>query len=680
MKRISERLNSISFPEALFPLVLLLVAGLAYGLILPRLGFYWDDLPMNWIVTRLGPAGLTRYFSTNRPFYGMLMNFFHPLIGSYPLGWQLFAFFWRWAAAAALWGLLRLVFPRHPQAARWASLLFLVYPGFDEQFISLVFGFFFLVLTAFFLSLACSVLALRKPRLALPLTLLSLLLSLLNLIPLDYFFLLEGLRPLLLWIVLSQENPSLAQRLKKTALAWLPYLVLFLAVGIWRAFFFRYQTQNYAPLLLTQLRAQPLQALWNLIAQIGQDVWTATFAAWGSAFITPNPAVLGARTTQAYQVLVLATALIGVVVLLFFKRGENPTGGRKVALQLLAAGTLALLLAGGPFWIAQVPIHLYFPTSRFLVSFMLGSSLVFAGLLALIPGRRSIPLVVLTLLVAFAVGRQFQNANTFRRDQNTMRALFWQMSWRIPELKPGTTVLINDLPVTYYSDNSLTAPLNWIYAPDKPSAQMSYLLYYPSIRLGKSLPALQKGLPITEDYLAATFTGSTSQVVGLVFQPPACVRVLEPDLDPENRFIPAVMQAAAVLSSTDPILADAPQQPERLTPQLFGAEPAHQWCYYFERADLARQQKDWQQVVALGDQAFSVGDYPNDPNERIPFIEGYAQAGRWETARKLTLDSYAISKEVMRPVLCHLWQRIAAQAPGGSEPGVALRAELECTP
>ena len=33
----------------------------------------------------------------------------------------------------------------------------------------------------------------------------------------------------------------------------------------------------------------------------------------------------------------------------------------------------------------------------------------------------------------------------------------WQLSWRIPGLEKGTTVLTNDIPLRYYSDNSLTA-------------------------------------------------------------------------------------------------------------------------------------------------------------------------------------------------------------------------------
>ena len=59
------------------------------------------------------------------------------------------------------------------------------------------------------------------------------------------------------------------------------------------------------------------------------------------------------------------------------------------------------------------------------------------------------------------------------------------MSWRMPALEKGTILISNDLPVTYYSDNSLTGPLNWIYSPP---GEMNVILYFASVRVGKTLP------------------------------------------------------------------------------------------------------------------------------------------------------------------------------------------------
>ena len=70
------------------PLVLAIVAVLAYGLLLPQLGFYWDDLPMSWIRYQLGPEAMARYFSTNRPVWGLLYQVTTRLLPQVPIYWQ----------------------------------------------------------------------------------------------------------------------------------------------------------------------------------------------------------------------------------------------------------------------------------------------------------------------------------------------------------------------------------------------------------------------------------------------------------------------------------------------------------------------------------------------------------------------------------------------------------------
>ena len=96
-------------------------------------------------------------------------------------------------------------------------------------------------------------------------------------------------------------------------------------------------------------------------------------------------------------------------------------------------------------------------------------------------------------------------------------------------------------------------------------------------------------------------------------------------------------------------------------PAIYGPEPVHGWCYYFERAGLAAQMKDWTAVTELGNAAFLLDDFPNDPVERFVFIEGYAHKGNWERALELSTASYRVSPDYVGPLLCPLWDRIRAQ-------------------
>ncbi len=110
-------------------MALLALCILSYTLLIRYLGYYWDDWPFIWISQKLGTAGLVRYFHTNRPIWGLIFQVTTPLLGHEPWRWHLFALLWRWIASVLLWMLLRLVWPRHSQAALWPSLLFAVYPG-----------------------------------------------------------------------------------------------------------------------------------------------------------------------------------------------------------------------------------------------------------------------------------------------------------------------------------------------------------------------------------------------------------------------------------------------------------------------------------------------------------------------------------------------------------------------
>ena len=86
-------------------------------------------------------------------------------------------------------------------------------------------------------------------------------------------------------------------------------------------------------------------------------------------------------------------------------------------------------------------------------------------------------------------------------------------------------------------------------------------------------------------------------------------------------------------------------------------------------------------MAALGDQAFHQNDYPNDPSERIPFIEGYAHVGNWQRAKELTQESADVTS-LMRPMLCGLWQRIGQNTNASREKDgtiKAIKVELNCT-
>ncbi len=194
------------------------------------------------------------------------------------------------------------------------------------------------------------------------------------------------------------------------------------------------------------------------------------------------------------------------------------------------------------------------------------------------------------------------------------------------------------------------------------------------------LAAAQSAGVLTHDYLVATFEGDPAQAVALVYAPPGCLRVIDPQIEAQNGMLPVSLREAMAGANAEWIDAAAPAP--QLPRELFGLEPAAGWCTYFEQADRARQLGDWQTAADLGDVALAGSDHPNDPAERLVFIEAYAHLARWDEALAQT-EAAAEVTPLIHPPLCALWQRIAADL--ATDPGLPaalaqVQSRLACTP
>ena len=344
-------------------------------------------------------------------------------------------------------------------------------------------------------------------------------------------------------------------------------------------------------------------------------------------------------------------------------------------------GSLALLVGGIPFWATAYPIELYFPWDRFTLPMALGSSLFLAGLVALIPGPRLLQSGAIALLIALAVGFHIYNGTLFRREWASQREFFWQLAWRAPGLQTGTAVMTADLPFTYFSDNSLTAPLNWLYAPDNTIREMPYLFYNLESRQDKQLTNLKPGTPIEIPYRTAVFTGNTNQAIALFYEPPGCVNIADPQVDAALPQKPRYFSEVLPLSDINRILPQhdpAAQPPEH----ILGPEPEHGWCYYYEKADLARQVGDWAEVVRLAGEAWALNTHLYEVNapELVPYIEGFAHQGEWDQALATTREAYELTFRMKR-MLCNSWNRIeqdTERTNAQQTAVIAARQELGC--
>ncbi len=650
------------FSERTIPIALLFTCVIAYGILIPWLGFYWDDWPYIWFSKTLGPTGFVDVFSQDRPFLAILYSINLPLLGSNPVIWQIFSLLWRWLATLAFWKTLTLLWPEKRRQAFWASMLFAVYPGFSQQWISVIYSEAFIILAAFLASLCLMMSAARKQIWFWPATIVALFLSAFNLFSTEYFFGLELLRPLLLWWIFSESALDWKARGKKTLIQWLPYLIVVMAFTIWRVFFF--QSNVYQISAIDSLTDTPQSTIVGLLTALGSNFITGGWLAWNQTLNPPNALSLQILTTQIFWLIVAAMFVFSILYMLKVRISspdseEETKRPEKWGWKAVLLGSLCLLAGGIPFWIANLPLTLVFPWNRFTLALMPGSVLLIVGLLEVFIRTSRQKVILVSILVSLAAGWQFYNANTFRREWELSRDFFWQLSWRVPGLKENTLLLTHEFPFKYYSDNSLTAPINWMYAPDFDGRQMPYMLNYLSVRLKKSLPSAKPDQPVSQTYRAFTFEGNTSNSLALYLGTNGCLKVMDPVYTNAESIpsLPDKMEPAIPISNLS-LIDTSPVSPAVPAPQYF-PEPEHTWCYYYQKVDLARQVGDWDEAARLGNEALSKGLTPNTPTELPVLIDAFGHVEDWDQAIKFTENAYATNPS-LRPALCDLWDRIAA--------------------
>lgn len=619
----------------LVPALTLVLCILGYGLLIPWLGYYWDDWIMMLALHSQGPGEMIESLRGDRPLLGWLYALTTSLLGESIVHWHLFALLTRWLGAVAVWWCLRGVWPEREREAATIASLFALYPGFSQQPIAWSYSHHFIVLLLVVFSLGAMIWAMRKPRLYWLLTVLALLSSALSLMTIEYHVGIELLRPVLIFLVLTEKQEPVRQRLRSTLMRWSPYLAVLGTFLIWRLLFFhsgRAETDQVR--LITNLVSDPFREVSIRLVNAFSDLIEAGVLAWGQTL----PPDFFAQDRLWVTGLVLTVIFASFVAMYYclarigYSHEIKKNTRSRWAKQAILIGLFGIIAGQLVPWFAQFYIELNSLNDRFALPAMLGACILLGGLIHLIRGEFQ-RIILICLIVGLASGFHFRNANRYRQDWLLQKSLFWQLSWRVPGLKPGTSVLIDDSPTTFPRSYSLAAPLNFTYSPQRKSAQLDYWFFILSKDLGDEVPSLSTRVPLSDAYRRLSFRGSTSDSLVVWFSPPGCLKILDPRHD-ELPQLPPVARAARPLSNLDRIIVEA-DPPARPPAEVFGPEPEACWCYYFQKAELARQVGNWQEVARLGDEVRDRYYKPEDVTEWLPFVEGYTHVGRYEDARDI---------------------------------------------
>lgn len=665
--------------------VLLLIAGLSYLVNTSAPGFYWDDWQAVFLYKTHSIQTLLNFFEFDRPLSAFTYVPLFEILPMQPIVWQIVSILFRCAAVWLLTETFILIWNDHKWVLRWFGVILLVFPSFALQSVSVAFNQHFLALLLFSLSLYLMVKAILVTSwLRWVYGVLSLVAAFGHMATMEYFVGLEALRLLLIFAVLTRNGTlsSIKSRMLKTLLLFVPYGLTLAGYFYWRFRIFPTELAGAiaedpnAPSLLYGLKTDFFSSLVALLNLGLQDTVYLITQGW----LRPLQAEF-LRLDARFNLLSWGIGLVAAVFTAVWlkEKIKAAEGESTVHFHVPAAiiGLAGIILGGLPVWSTNRSALVGKWSERFTLAPMIGAVLLIVVLLDWFIDDRRKKNIILSLILGLSIAFQMQSTHRFVNDWDIQREYYWQIAWRIPAIKPGTGLLSGNVPSANSSHHSTSFALNILYGGEvlSPAAPV---WYFRPIDISDIVDNHAKDQPVQGHLRNVTFEGTSSNLIGILNRPSSgCLLVLDetyqgnPLIDGTNHHIMALSNLEQIDLDAPPIVPDE---------QIFGKEPEHQWCYYFQKADLARQLKDWNEVSRLMEQALNAGLDANFSTEYLPLLEAQFNLSDWsgylETSQKMLTRNTGFENFV-----CTQWERIedASVITPPAELASELQAILDCS-
>lgn len=644
MKRILRNQDLWTF------LLLTLACVIAYVPLIAKQGPVNDDWYLIYGAYSQGAEKFHAIFASDRPLRAFHMAYMWSLFGPSIIWYHIFAIVLRILGGMGLYWVIRLVWKNAPKTAALAALLLVIYPGFLDMPNAMDYQSHILSFTLAVFSILFTVKAILQRQVWGKVVFLvsSFVIQLAYLGLMEYYIGLEGLRFFLVG-VLSWRGTGAAIRQKiGKMIAWaVPGGVAAVGFLYWRALIFQStrSATNLGNVFSRLKESLQLEGAWLVVYQI-QDFLNVVFFAWAVPF---SNYVLRLRLKEFLPALALGLAA-GLVVWAAFRYKvldkepkEQLEGDEnwRSNIEMLAVGVLAVIFALVPAHVGDR--HVVFSSySRFSFPPSVGAVLLLVALGRMFFKPR-LRVWATAFLVLVAVMTHYANSSRYAASWEVTRSFWWQVSWRAPQIKPGTTIVATYANQGVPEDYHIWGPANLVYYPERntPPGELTHIeINGSTLTLGDIQSILTGAESFSDGRSFVTQIDHGNVVVMTNPSSSSCVHILDglsPDLSEYDR---TEVLLVAENSNLENILAY-----ERfIIPPIaiFGDEPEHTWCYYYQKASIARQQKDWEQVVELEDQAEENGLRPGDPVEWLPFLEANAMTGnasRVEDLSNMIMDN-----------------------------------------
>ena len=224
----------------------------------------------------------------------------------------------------------------------------------------------------------------------------------------------------------------------------------------------------------------------------------------------------------------------------------------------------------------------------------------------------------------------------------------WQLTWRAPDIQDDTLVMASiSGGFNPQQDYEVWGPVNLIYNPGSAKAPAIQAEVLNSDTAYSILRKDVKNNHVRDIRLHRDFNNLL-----LISYPSSlsCFHIIDGTLPVYSGSESLLVRQVGAYSRVDRIIPSgtAPVPPT----SIFGTEPARDWCYYYQKASLARQSGDWDEIGRLYDQVRELNLGTDDKSEVIPFFEGLVNLGRYEDAKALYKEQIKGQTEVRFP-LCN---------------------------
>lgn len=623
-------------------LLLLAVSAIAYLPLARKFGYLNDDWYLMYDMWVKDPNFFHVIFSGDRPGRALVMIPLFSIFGFEPFYYHLSAYLFRFLGGVCLYWTLGMLWPNKRFSTLAAALLFTVYPGFLSQTNAIDYQSHILGLFLATLSVALTIKSLltaeRTPRFLFMAG--SVLAGWGYLSQMEYFIGMEAFRFGCIFILMWRtQGASRLQKAGNVLITSLPFLLVAGGFLVWRLFFFESDRKaTDIGLQISQLTSSPLTLLWWLNYLV-QDMFSVTLVAWGlPVYVLAFPMRL--------RDIMSAFGWAGIAVLLSMlgmrrveKNGSEAESGSGLSREALLLSLISIV--GGLAPVILVNRHVTLPDySRYTLIASVGAALLLATVIEKISARAAL----LSFFVAVAVLTHYGNAVRAVDETLATRDFWWQVSWRAPGMEPGVTLIASYPGSPLSEDYFIWGPANLIYYPERQSANPVEIKLPAAVLTDDVVLEIATNGGVETPLRRGNYLERDFGNVLVMIQSRAngCVRLINGDV-PE---LSPLDQHRLLLIAPFSNLENVKTEGEFPIPPavVFGKEPEHGWCYYYQKADLARQRGEWEKIPVLLKDALNLGHYPEDALEWMPFLQASAVLGDVDqvrsTAKLVTIDKF----------------------------------------